>query len=38
MMGWLRVRGGRHFPTDVLAGLLVGGTVGWLVPHLHQVR
>jgi membrane-associated phospholipid phosphatase len=37
-MGWLRVRGGRHFPTDVLAGLLVGGTAGWLVPHLHQVR
>ena len=35
-MGWLRVRGGRHFPTDVLTGLAVGGAVGWLVPHLHR--
>ncbi len=35
-MGCLRVRGGRHFPTDVLAGLAVGGAVGWLVPRLHQ--
>lgn len=35
-MGLLRVRGGRHFPTDVLTGLVVGGAVGWLVPHLHK--
>ncbi|HND89226.1 MAG TPA: phosphatase PAP2 family protein [Saprospiraceae bacterium] len=35
-MGWLRVRGGRHFPTDVLTGLAVGGLVGWLVPELHR--
>ena len=35
-MGCLRVRGGRHFPTDVLAGLVVGGAVGWLVPQLHK--
>ncbi len=37
-MGWFRVRGGRHFPTDVLAGLVVGGAIGWLVPRLHEVR
>jgi membrane-associated phospholipid phosphatase len=37
-VGWCRVRGGRHFPTDVLVGLAVGGAVGWLVPHLHRVR
>lgn len=35
-MGCFRVGGGRHFPTDVLAGLAVGGAVGWLVPHLHR--
>lgn len=35
-MGCLRVGGGRHFPSDVLAGLVVGGAVGWLVPRLHR--
>lgn len=35
-MGCFRVGGGRHFPSDVLAGLVVGGAVGCLVPHLHR--
>jgi len=34
--GYLRVRGGRHFPTDVIAGYLVGAAAGYLVPHLHR--
>jgi len=34
--GYLRVRGGRHFPTDVISGYLVGAAVGILVPHLHR--
>lgn len=34
--GYLRVRGGRHFPTDVLAGYAVGALVGWGVPALHR--
>lgn len=34
--GYLRVRGGRHFPTDVLAGYAVGALVGWGVPRLHR--
>lgn len=32
----LRVTAGKHFPSDVLVGGLVGGAVGWLVPELHR--
>ncbi len=35
--GWLRVRAGRHFPTDVLAGAVIGSLIGWAVPRLHEV-
>jgi membrane-associated phospholipid phosphatase len=31
-----RVRGGKHFPTDVIAGAMAGVGVGILVPHLHR--
>jgi undecaprenyl-diphosphatase len=31
-----RVRAGAHFPTDVMAGSLLGASVGVLVPHLHR--
>jgi len=31
-----RVQAGRHFPTDVLAGALVGTGVGLLIPALHD--
>lgn len=31
-----RVRGGSHFPTDVMAGAAVGAGVGALVVHLHR--
>ncbi len=34
--GWLRVRAGRHFPTDVLAGAAIGALAGWLVPLAHE--
>ena len=33
---YLRVKGGKHFPTDVLVGYLVGAAVGILVPELHK--
>lgn len=35
---FLRVRGGKHFPTDVLVGYLVGAGVGILMPRLHRVK
>ncbi|MEM1320807.1 MAG: phosphatase PAP2 family protein [Bacteroidota bacterium] len=34
--GWMRVRGGKHYPTDVITGFLVGSAVGFLVPHFHK--
>ena len=35
--GLLRYLAGRHYPTDILAGAVLGATVGWLVPYLHEV-
>lgn len=35
-MAWLRVRAGRHFPTDVLAGCIAGALVGVAVPYFHR--
>jgi membrane-associated phospholipid phosphatase len=34
-VGALRVAGGRHFPTDVLAGAALGSVVGWATARLH---
>jgi undecaprenyl-diphosphatase len=33
-----RVRAGRHFPTDVIAGSVAGAGVGVIVPHLHRAE
>ncbi len=35
---FLRVEGGKHFPTDVLIGYLVGAGIGILVPELHKIN
>jgi len=37
LTGCLRYRAGHHFLTDILAGALLGATVGYLVPKLHEV-
>ncbi len=34
--GYLRHRGGRHFPSDILLGTAVGTLSGILVPHFHK--
>ena len=34
--GFLRVKAGKHFPTDVITGYAVGAFTGWLIPHLHK--
>lgn len=31
-----RVRGGAHFPTDVIAGSIAGAGIGVIVAHLHR--
>lgn len=35
--GVLRVKAGRHFTSDVLAGAALGALVGYLVPSWHEV-
>ncbi len=34
---YLRVKAGRHFPTDVIVGYGVGALIGYLVPELHKI-
>jgi membrane-associated phospholipid phosphatase len=36
--GYLRVKAGKHFPTDVIAGYVVGAASGFLIPELHRTR
>lgn len=36
VIGGLRVRAGRHFLTDVIAGYALGGLIGWGIPMLHK--
>lgn len=34
--GYLRVRAGKHYPSDVITGYTVGALVGILIPQLHK--
>lgn len=34
--GYLRYSIGKHFPTDIIGGYIVGATVGVLLPHLYK--
>lgn len=35
-VAWLRVRALKHFPSDVIAGGLIGAGMGLLIPELHR--
>ena len=35
--GYLRVKGGKHFPTDVIVGYAVGAAIGILVPGITSI-
>lgn len=35
--GALRVAGGKHFPTDVVAGAVLGAGIGWATARLHPM-
>lgn len=36
LTGYLRIRAGKHYPTDVMAGYLLGGSIGYFLPKLHK--
>lgn len=36
LTGVLRIKAGRHFPTDVIVGYAVGALIGVVVPNLHK--
>jgi hypothetical protein len=38
LVGYLRFQAGKHFPTDILTGAIVGSAIGYLIPYVHQVR
>lgn len=36
LTGYLRFQAGQHYPSDIIAGYVLGATVGYLVPTLHK--
>ena len=36
--GYYRIKASRHFPTDVITGIIVGGGMGILIPHIHKTK
>ena len=38
LTGYLRVKAGKHFPTDTITGFVAGGLVGILIPHFHKKK
>jgi hypothetical protein len=37
-VGVLRYTSGKHFPTDIIAGAIVGSVIGYAVPKLHEKK
>lgn len=36
LVGYLRYRAGKHFPSDILTGAVIGSAIGWVIPFMHQ--
>jgi membrane-associated phospholipid phosphatase len=36
--GYLRYTAGKHYPTDIIAGAIMGSITGWGIPALHRNR
>jgi hypothetical protein len=36
LLGWLRTKALKHFPSDVLHAIVVGGISGLMIPHLYR--
>lgn len=36
LQGYLRWKAGKHFPTDVFIGYVVGAGIGYLIPKIHE--
>ena len=38
LVGYLRIEAGMHFPSDVLAGAVLGSLVGYTIPRIHRIN
>ena len=38
LAGYFRFAAGLHFPTDIIAGALIGTIIGYLIPAMHKFR
>lgn len=36
--GYLRYQAGKHFPTDIIGGYIIGAATGYLIPYLHRTK
>lgn len=36
LTAYLRISAGKHFPSDVITGAIIGSTIGYIVPYLHR--
>jgi membrane-associated phospholipid phosphatase len=37
-VGYLRYTAGKHFPTDIITGALVGSAIGYFIPFIHRTN
>jgi membrane-associated phospholipid phosphatase len=37
-VGYLRYAAGKHFPTDIITGALIGSALGYFIPFIHRTN